>query len=56
MPKKPTTLPKEDELVSEPNDPKRIRQMRMYKGPWKTISLKDSINRVIRAERFQGLG
>lgn len=56
MPKKPTTLPKEDEMVSEPNDPKRVRQMRMYKGPWETVSLKDSINRVIRAERFQGLG
>lgn len=56
MPKKPRTLPRREEMVSESNDPKWVSQMRMYKGPLSMLSLKDYFNGMTGVEaRFLGL-
>lgn len=57
LPKKPRALPRKEEVASESDDPKRVSQMRMYKGPVRVLSSKSSFHGAIRAEvRAPGAG
>lgn len=56
MPKKPRRLPMKEEMASESDDPKRVSQTRMYKGPLRMLSLKNSFYGAIREVKAPGVG
>lgn len=57
MPKKSGMLPRKEEMASEWNDPRRVSQTKMYKGPRRMLSLMKSFHAAVRAEvRAPGAG